>query len=164
MCNTKYFRAVVRGTMGAFWGASFPQWGDGTVRHRLGDAHLSALLRLVAQHAGSDPTTDEYKNAVNHVRIYELFGDPTMEIRTKSPLEFVPDFEIEVNPDFLHIVYGVEGTQLTAMQDLRGGVVPLGRGLVRGGSADLVLANPPVKGVPIQLFASKPDMHVLRLQ
>ena len=60
-------------------------------------------------------------------------------------------------PDYLHINYAEEGALITAWQDSRGGVVPIGRAIVRGGVARLNFVEAPDPSRPINVFATRPN-------
>jgi peptidase C25-like protein len=44
MSNTKYYRALIEGTLGALWPGTLPSYGDGSTKARLGDPTLEARV------------------------------------------------------------------------------------------------------------------------
>ena len=91
------------------------------------------------------------------MRLYHFFGDPTLEARTDDPYELPHDIVLIPLPDYLQINYAAEGALITAWQDSRGGVVPIGRAIVRGGVARLTFVDAPDPSRPIKVFASTPN-------
>ena len=87
--------------------------------------------------------------------MWHAFGDPTLELWTGNPYRLVLTTEVLVQalPDRLHVDYPVDGATLTALQLVRGEPVPVARGIVKGGVADLQYFVTPDPSTPIQLSA-----------
>ena len=64
------------------------------------------------------------------------------------------DFVLELSPEFLRVVYEVDGATITAFQETELGLLPIGRATVEGGAAVLRYVEQPVEGAPILLSAS----------
>ena len=157
MSNTKYYRALIEGTLGALWPGTLPSYGDGSVKARLGDLFNFSKIYMAYKHASWNPNAPDGPNTLNHVRLYHFFGDPTLEARTDDPYELPHDIVLIPLPDYLHINYAEEGALITAWQDSRGGVVPIGRAIVRGGVARLNFVEAPDPSRPINVFATRPN-------
>ena len=157
MSNTKYYRALIEGTLGALWPGTLPSYGDGSVKARLGDLFNFSKIYMAYKHASWNPNASDGPNTLNHVRLYHFFGDPTLEARTDDPYELPHDIVLIPLPDYLHINYAEEGALITAWQDSRGGVVPIGRAIVRGGVARLNFVEAPDPSRPINVFATRPN-------
>ena len=157
MSNTKYYRALIEGTLGALWPGTLPSYGDGSVKARLGDLFNFSKIYMAYKHASWNPNASDGPNTLNHVRLYHFFGDPTLEARTDDPYELPHDIVLIPLPDYLHINYAEEGALITAWQDSRAGVVPIGRAVVRGGVARLTFVEAPDASRPINVFVTRPN-------
>ncbi len=166
MSNSYYPSPVMKSVLGGLWPAAFPEYADGTPKHRLGDLLNYSKLGMANVAAGEDPNSTAYLNAINHIRLYHLIGDPTLDIWTGSPVRLPGDIFLIPFPDFLDIPYDVEGAMITALQEQEppGGVVglppvlaPIARGVVREGTARLPYINQPLAGVPLRYFATMPN-------
>ncbi len=158
MSNTKYYRALIEGTLDALWPDTLPDYGTATVKNRLGDLFNSSKIYMAYKHASWDINSPDGPNTLNHVRLYHFFGDPTLEARVDDPYELPHDIVLIPAFDFLEIHYGEEGALVTAWQERGdGSVAPVGRGVVRGGVARLERVEAPDMSRPIKLFATKPN-------
>jgi peptidase C25-like protein len=158
MSNTKYYRALIEGTLGALWPATLPSYGDGSVKARLGDLFNFSKIYMAYKHASWNVNSADGPNTLNHVRIYHFFGDPTLEARTGNPFQLPDNIELIPLPDYLHIGYPEDGAVITAWQDSRdGGAVPIARAVVRGGVARLTFVIAPEPGLRINVIATKPN-------
>jgi len=155
MSNTGFYYSLLKGTLGALWPDTFPEYGDGTARLRLGDVLNYSRSFMAEQKAGGDPDSDAYKNAVNHVRLYHLIGDPTLRPWTKHPYKLPTDILVDRRPDFLHLGYPVESAVVTVQQETAdGSLQPVGRAVVRNGEAVMNYFLPLGKG-PLLISAIK---------
>jgi hypothetical protein len=158
MSNTGYYRSLLEGTLGALWPGTLPNYGDGSVKNRLGDLFNFSKIYMAYQHASWNINSADGPNTLNHVRLYHFFGDPTLEARVENPFKLPDDIVLIPFPDFLDIHYGEEGALVTAWQEAGdGSVMPIGRAPVRGGVARLDLVARPEAGRAITLFATRPN-------
>jgi hypothetical protein len=139
---------MIRGALDSAIPGILPSFGSATPHRRLGDMLNHARLHMI----------DHYGNTANvrgHLLLYNLLGDPTLEMWTGNPFR-IPRFYEEVVqfPDFLHIVYGFDGAIITAFQETEDGPRAIGRGTVRDGIATLPFFEEPLAGTPIQFSAS----------
>jgi hypothetical protein len=139
MSNTGYYKALLNGTLSALWPNTLPDFGDGTEKHRLGDLFNHSKVYMVSAHG-------DVLNTINHVRLYHLFGDPTMQAWTRNPFKLPKQIRLIPRPDFLEIHYGEEGAVITALQETDDGVLPIGRGAVKNGVARLNYVVKPENG------------------
>ncbi len=155
MSNTAYYRSLLEGILSALWPPSFPEFGNSVAKKRLGDVLNHSKIYMAQEKAGADPQTDGYKNAVNHVRLYHLIGDPTLEPWTLHPVKLPHEIEVNPIPEFIEIHYGEEGTTITAQQLTPDGMArPIGRAAVRNGRAQLSYVVSTEPG-PLLLAATK---------
>ncbi len=150
--------ALTRGLVDATWYGTVPGNGNrGTSLTRLGDILNYGKVYLegqvgVAQTAGSISST----SADHDVIIYNVFGDPTLEMWTNNPHPFslsgtfIPH---NTGPRTWHFAYANEGATITAMQDGR----PLAQGVVENGSARLVFIAKRNPNEPVDFIADHPD-------
>jgi hypothetical protein len=157
MSNTAYYRSLLEGILYALWPGSFPQFGNDSVNHRLGDVLNYSKIYMAQQKAGTNPQTDDYKNAVNHVRLYHLMGDPMLEPWTLHPFQLTKEIEVTLLPDFnlIEIHYSEEEAIITVQQQMvDGSIQPISRGVIKNGVAQLNIVLPLGTG-PLLLSASK---------
>jgi hypothetical protein len=139
---------MIRGALDAAITGILPDFGPSTPHRRLGDMLNHARLHMIDRYGSG-------ANVQGHLLLYNLLGDPTLEMWTENPLELPPFYEeIALFPDFLVIVYRFEGATLTAFQETETGPRPIGRGVVRDGMGTLTYFEEPLAGVPIQVSAS----------
>ena len=150
--------ALTRGFFDATWPNLAPEYGDATSKRRLGDilnhGKVYMLTQIgVTQTAGSV----SLEAALAEYIMWHAYGDPTLEMWTSNPHTLILDlnFELEVHPEFLQVVYPEEGAVITALQQTQRGLIPVGRAPVIGGIAQLNYFHPPEPGMPIMLSASK---------
>ena len=132
--------ALSRGLFDATWPTVLPGYGTAKRIRRLGDILNYAKLYLVSQigvsqSAGSINESDAIKN----VRIYNVYGDPTMELWTSNPHAFVLSTNVATlaAAGMIDVTYPISFTEITALQE----GVPIGRGVTDAGgqSADQIL-------------------------
>jgi hypothetical protein len=173
MSNTKYYRALIEGTLDALWPTTLPSYGSNSVKARLGDLFNYSKIYMAYKHASWNVNSPDGPNTLNHVRLYHFFGDPTLEARTENPFELPHEVAYDPFPDYLDVGYAEEGALITAWQDSRNdaaagagspgspgsavSAVPIGRAVVRGGVARLTFVETPDAGRTIHLFATKPN-------
>lgn len=154
MSNTLYYFNLLRGSLDALFPDTLPNYGNGSAKHRLGDLFNHSKIFMAIQHAGLSPNDLAFPNAVNHARLYHLFGDPTTEVWTDNPFPLPTDIVLVRAFDFIDVEYRVEGAIITALQQGAAGLLPIGRATVVGGGARLNFINPPEPDVPLMLSAS----------
>ena len=120
--------ALTRGLFDATWPSVLPSYGSNTRIRRLGDILNYAKLYLVsqigvAQTAGSINESD----AMFDVRIYNVYGDPTMELWTSNPHAFVLPLNVITltSASKIEVTYPISLTEITALQE----GIPIGRGV-----------------------------------
>lgn len=158
--------ALTRGLFDAIWPNAIPSYGGNTSKRRLGDILNHAKIYLLTQInvAGQGVDAEQYKK---EMRLFHVFGDPTLEIWTRDPRNFqlagritIAAFDPQIN--YLEVEYEVDEALITAYQLGAGGVViPLGRGPVMQGEAQLELIGTPDRALPIMFSAEFPDAVVL---
>ena len=146
--------ALSRGLFDATWPTVLPSYGSATRIRRLGDILNYAKLYLVsqigvAQTAGSISESD----AMFDVRIYNVYGDPTMELWTSNPHAFVLPLNVITltAASKINVTYPISFTEITALQN----GIPVGRAITDGdGKAQIDFFATPDPGQPVQLSAS----------
>jgi hypothetical protein len=116
--------------------------------HRLADILNYGKLYMYSQVSG--------EAADNNNVTYHAFGDPTQEIWTSRPLEFPRNFRMMLEAERMLVEFSVDGAQITAIQEVQGQEIPLGRGVVANSRALLPYVAQPLPGAPIRLSVSKP--------
>lgn len=157
MSNTMYYRALLEGTLDAFWPGTLTSFGGAWVNSRLGDLFNHSRLYMATVHGGLSPLDDGFKNAINHVRLYHAFGDPTLEIWTDNPFKLPPIELIEINPLFISIPFAIDGTVMTVLQRTRDELLPIGRATVVGGLAHVQFFMTPADEGSLFVAATKPN-------
>lgn len=152
--------SLTRGLIDAVWPTTVPGFGDGTPKRRLGDILNHAKVYLFTQ--GGIPERTETILGVellSELSLFHVIGDPTLEMWTSQPAveALLPDVTVATLDHALRVKYGVDGATITALQQTDNGVVPIGRAVVRDGSATLEFVVPPQPGVPVRLSASLRD-------
>jgi hypothetical protein len=156
---------LTKGYFDAVWPELMPDFGDGTPKRRLGDILNHGKLFLI-QSAGLPAVTTDLAGsaAASELYLWHVLGDPTLEMWTKMPLRYViKDYELFLNLNYLRIKFELEGVTLTAFQELKEGIVPIGRGKVRKGEAILPFLQKPAPGAKIHLVVSRLDDVSYRL-
>jgi len=157
MSNTLYYFNLIRGSLDALFPDTLPNYGNGAPKRRLGDLFNHSKIFMAIKHAGLSPNDPAFPNAVNHARLYHFFGDPTTEVWTDSPFRLPTDIVLIPEFDFIDVGYAVEGAVITALQQGRAGLLPIGRAPVVGGHAHLDFVTAPEPGTPLMLSASLPN-------
>jgi hypothetical protein len=163
MSNTAFYRSLMDGALDALWPDTIASYGGDTSRRRLGDLFNHSRGYMASVKAGSDPASNEYLNTVNHVRLYHLFGDPTMTVRLGARLRLPQFAEYDRFPDHINVRYPIDDVIITAQQQTAQGMVVLGRGAVRGGVANLQLLNEVAKSGVISFTALDATGEVAKL-
>ena len=151
--------ALTRGFFDATWPETAPGFGGGTSERRLGDILNHGKMYLLSQIGVAQTAGDIVLDGViGQWIMWHAFGDPTLEMWTRNPhrITLDPNVVVAVQQDRLQIQYPVEGATLTALQLVRGEPVPVARGVVKQGAAELLFFVPPDPNpqVPILLSAS----------
>ncbi len=151
---------MIKGSLDAAFPDLIPNFGVDVASARLGDMLDHGRQYMLSQYGANTP------DVINHLNLYILFGDPTVAMWTENPYSIPLPLEalVLVVPEFIKIWYGVDGATITAWQESRGVVVPVGRGVVRDGVATLGYVTAPLDGVPLQFAASKPNAVGVRLR
>jgi hypothetical protein len=152
--------ALTRGFFDATWPLVDPLYGGPGSHRRLGDILNHGKMYLmsqigVAQTAGSVSVFAFFAEAV----MWHAFGDPTLEMWTSNPHSFqLPrSFFAQLGQEGIHVQYPVNGAVITALQQNRDGLIPVGRGMVEKGVVDIPFVEPPHDQSPILFSASLPD-------
>jgi len=158
MANAGYVGPVSLGGIDALWPNVLPSFGDATAKHRLGDILNHAKANLAA-HAGTYNPNDQqqadyYLNTLNHVRLLQLIGDPTLSVWTPNPIDLPGDLFLIPERDYLTLHYPLDGAVITAIENTEGGFVPIGRGVVTDGVVRLTFVNVPEDLSLVQFSAS----------
>ena len=153
MANAGYVGFVSLGGIDALWPGVLPEFGDANAKHRLGDMLNHAKAHL-ASHASSGGGPTYYLNTLNHVRLLHLTGDPTLSVWTASPMDLPLYVELIPEHDYLVLHYLVDGAVITALENTASGPVPIGRGVVMDGVAQLPYINDPADLAMVQFSAS----------
>ena len=147
--------ALSKGFFDAVWPNTLPAFGGAASHVRLGDmlnhGKMFMLTQIGVAGAGVGAT-----DAVSELLLWHALGDPTLEMWTENPNNFilVAAAQVDPLPDFLRVAYEVEGATLTAYQEVAEGLLPIGRAVVEDGVAVLPYVERPRDGVPILLSAS----------
>ena len=149
--------ALTRGFYDATWTETAPGFGGGGSQRRLGDILNHGKMYLLSQIGVAQTAGDiVLDGVVGQWIMWHAFGDPTLEMWTGNPhrITLDPNLVVAVQQDRLQIRYPVEGATLTALQLVRGEPVPVARGVVKQGGAELPFFVPPASGLPIFYSAS----------
>jgi hypothetical protein len=158
MSNTMYYGALIEGTLDALWPDTLPAFGSDTIAHRrLGDLFNHSRLYMATVHGGLAPGNAGFNNAINHVRLYHAFGDPTLEIWTSEPFHLPQFTAIDRRPEFLFLPYPVDGAIVTVLQQTRSGVLPVGRAVAADGSVRVMFFRTPEADAPLMVTATLPN-------
>jgi hypothetical protein len=155
--NTGYYGAVLKGALDSFWPGTLPDFGGPWPQPRLGDVLNSSKLLMASTFAGSDMASEDYQKTLNHIRMYHLFGDPTLAAWTGDPYPIGMHVVVIPKFDRIDITYPVNDAVITVAQKTTGGVVPIARGRVTNGAASLPYVNTPLVNVPLTVSATKPN-------
>jgi len=149
--------ALLRGFMDATWPSAVGDFGNATVKRRLGDILNHGKLYMWTQIGvfGTDNARAE-----DELRMWHVIGDPTLEMWTRSPhLVVLPGIlNVGVLETAFHVAYPQDGATITAFEiQPRKGPVAIARGVVEKGEAVLPFVNPPYGKYPIEYHASFED-------
>ena len=144
-----------RGFFDAVWPEIVPDYGSNTSIRRVGDIMNHAKIYLATKFSSLGVS---YSSMYDELILYNLFGDPTLEMWTSDPyvVALPPQFGYEqpVGGGFT-VTYAIEGVTITAYELTPNGLFPIGRGKVSGGEARLNLVGTPTGEV--FLAANLPD-------
>ena len=127
--NSNYTAAMLKGVTSALRPAIVTELGAAARAPRFGDIvdHARALM---AERATADMDTQRSARAHTHVRMLELFGDPTLRLWQGPPI-FLPEEGTDyVADDRIGFAYPLVGARITAVEDRDGSIVPVGRATV----------------------------------
>jgi hypothetical protein len=154
---------LARGYFDAVVPSILPAYGPATSHPRLADIVNYGKVYLLSQEG---PFAAAVMDEVN---LYHAFGDPTQELWTSNPnatgTPLVPIYVLQQafppqpipGPDpgpYLTISYPIDGAVLTAYQQTSDGVIPIARGTVSGGVAQLIGVQNVDPTLPLQVSAS----------
>ena len=125
-------------------------FGSDDSNHRLGDMLNHGRLYMLEKYGFN-------AGVINHFGLYQLFGDPTLEMWVKPPAKLRKDIVLIPKPDYLEIHYAEEGATITALQETETGLRSIGRGVVKRGMARLEIFQAPSPRVAIRFSASLPN-------
>lgn len=158
--------ALTRGLFDAVWPNTIADFGDNTRHRRLGDILNHGKLFLMTQVgvAGTTVAPSDWE-VTSELYMWHALGDPTLEMWTARPLRRLPTiFAAQwLNSATLKLRYAAENAKITAYQEIKEGVVHIGRAEVKNGEAIMPLVQRPVAGAPIQFAASLEDNISLKL-
>ena len=149
--------AFARGLFDATWPALLPADGSNTSIRRLGDILNYSKVYLIGQaFVPQSSGSVSLDAALTDVTLYHVYGDPTMAMWTKYPWQvalpgFADDFKV-IEQDLWKLRYPINGATITLLQD----GMPVGRGPVVNGEAELALIEEFDPEAPFELSASLP--------
>jgi len=151
--------ALLKGFIDAIFPDAVPAYGPATSLRRLGDILNHGKLYMWTQ---IGTTYIDAGTAQNELRLWHVFGDPTLEIWTGYPyllprlpeLHEIPQWRPELWQ--IHVVYPEEGALITVLQKAPegGDPLPIARGVVEGGVAKLPVVQEPVPGIGFEVSAT----------
>jgi hypothetical protein len=154
--------ALAKGFADALFPDVLPDYGDATSITRLADIMNHGKSYVYSQVWGAPQCQDpaqgagrqcsRYNLSGDEAILYHAFGDPTLEVWTARPRLLAKDFALERLSDRAFVSYAAEQAIITARQ----GQIPIGRGVVVNGRAELEYVVPPDPALPIEVSASKP--------
>jgi hypothetical protein len=150
--------ALTKGFIDAIWPDALP-YGSNTAKPRLGDILNHGKLYMMTQ-IGVAGAGVSSSSADDELKLWHVFGDPTMKIYRAYP--YVVTLPVEVITQLLaqtiQIDYPVEGAEVTLYQNAKdGSVIPIARGTVEGGTALLDYFEAPDRQAPLFAAVSLED-------
>ncbi|MHB8944275.1 MAG: C25 family cysteine peptidase [Bellilinea sp.] len=155
--------ALARGLFDATWPATDPTYGSSTVHNRLGDILNYGKLYMFAQVWTGEIGNEDYE--FNNL-IYHVIGDPTMKVWKSAPPHAMVSFAAyhwgglpltsEKSLQATHtltVEYPIEGAEITVLQN----GLPIGRGTVVGGLAEILFVAEFNPKMPLQVSACVDD-------
>ena len=145
------------GFFDALWPGTVPEFHGNASFNRLGDILNHAEFYMLTK-IGADNTTEpvSLRYARMNMVIWEVFGDPTMEMWTANPVNLPDDFTQTGSVESMQVEYEMEGVTITAYQKAADGtIIPLGRSMVQDGVADVNFIQPADSNLPVLLSVSK---------
>ena len=155
--------ALLKGYIDAIWPNAIPTYGPATSQRRLGDILNHGKMYMMTQIGTFEISSS---TAQNELRLWHVFGDPTLEIWTSCPylipfprlpeLYYIPKWKPQLWQ--VHVPYPEEGALITVLQqDPRQGLpIPIARGLVQDGVAKMAVVQEPVEGRGFEVAATMP--------
>ncbi len=148
--------ALTKGFFDATWPGTVTDFGGGEKQKRLGDILNHGKLYMLGQITVPAAGVDSFA-AFDELYLWHVIGDPTLEMRIKSPFTLTKAYTIENVGNNINISYSENGSNLTVYQNTQAGIVPLGRGDVVNGQSVINIFNPINPQYPIEVSASKED-------
>jgi hypothetical protein len=128
--------ALVRGLVDATWTNNEPSFGGNTSIRRLGDIlNYGKYYTLTQVGVPSTFVSVSSAQAANTMMIFQVFGDPTLEMWTGNPhhIALPTDIEYVLGDDrTIRLTYAAAGAKVTAFQEVDGKLMPRGRVMVDG--------------------------------
>lgn len=151
--------ALTRGYFDATWPNVAPGFGGSSSIRRLGDILDHGKLYLMSQVGVAQPAgAIDINRVVDEWIMWHTFGDPTLEMWVGNPhrITLPVDLSYIVQDNGFVIDYVVDGATITALQQTKEGLVPVGRAVVESGEAVMPFFIEPQVGAPIIFSASLP--------
>ncbi len=88
--------------------------------------------------------------------MWHVIGDPTLEMWVRNPytIRLYPEVIFKLKGYGLYVQYEIDDAIITAFQETREGVIPIGRGVVKNGEASISLVTFPHLGSEIKIVAN----------
>lgn len=168
---------LLQGFMDAIWTNALPKFGTSQSQRRLGDI-LNHGKRYVVSKTGMNVMGETiWENAVrNELYLWHCIGDPTLELWVKNPhvQEVLPNYQfnhqdvaiqngIEVAGG-ITILYGVEGAEITVFEEGPNEKMPIGRGVVKNGVAEINYLQKHATTYPLSAVANFENAPALTLE
>jgi len=152
--------ALLKGFIDAIWPNTIPAFGPATSQPRLGDILNHGKMYMMTQIGTTQISSG---TAQNELRLWHVFGDPTLEIWTSSPyliafpmpeLFYIPKWKPQLWQ--VHVPYEEEGALITVLQTQRGSEfpIPIARGMVQDGVAKMTVVQEPEQGAGFEVSAT----------
>lgn len=149
--------ALTRGFFDAVWPNTLPGYGSETSHRRLGDI-LNYGKAYLATQVGVSGNGDGVSSGdlSSELYLWHVIGDPTLEMWTNNPHRIVIDPHIlaKLAQSELKVKFPYDDAVITAFQEIRGVLVPIGRGKIVNGETSLSLVNAPLPGAEIKYVAN----------
>jgi hypothetical protein len=153
--------ALVRGLVDATWTNNEPSFGGNTSIRRLGDIlNYGKYFTLTQVGVPSTFVSVSSAQAANTMMIFQVFGDPTLEMWTGNPhhIALPSDIEYVLGDDrTIRLTYAAAGAKVTAFQEVDGELMPRGRVMVDGRGEAMMSTLDLDPGLPVVFAACRDD-------
>jgi hypothetical protein len=154
---------IAKGLFDAIWPDVLPGYGSSREKDRLGDVFLHGLVYMMKQRSIPSPGADP-NYAAKQLAYYQIFGDPSLWVRTGPPVRLDEEFDTDRREDRVDVDFGTEAdlaeirnAVVTAFQRDDREVEPIGRATVEGRSISVDYENDPDDGAPVELAVVTKD-------